>query len=256
MPARARSQLIVAAAGVAAAAAVVAWVLRQRRRRRRQRPLVVGLVGPSAAGKSHLCATMERRLGGQLRVLACDDHYLKPEECPRFNLAAIPFPSGSTPQAFLCRGNADMNHPGSVDWTGVARALDKLIDECDPSDVVVVEGLLLFGEDDGAKAVLAECERVALLQADGGDKRAQDELLRRKWTRAHLGKKSYRERGVSLEDYQAYWDHYVWPSWVTHGESRCPTGAVRLDCLAPAEVNVDKLARAGCLGPAAAPLLN
>eukprot|EP00656_Telonema_subtile_P005470 TRINITY_DN12485_c0_g1_i2.p1 TRINITY_DN12485_c0_g1~~TRINITY_DN12485_c0_g1_i2.p1 ORF type:complete len:121 (+),score=23.56 TRINITY_DN12485_c0_g1_i2:66-428(+) len=39
----------------------------------------------------------------------------------------------------------------------------------------------------------------------------------RKWTRRHDGRPSYRERGVSQEDWEVYWTHYCFERYVEYG---------------------------------------
>ena len=52
------------------------------------------------------------------------------------------------------------------------------------------------------------------------DPAKQEVLWRRKWTRSgHLGKKSYKERGVTADEYAAYWG-YVSARWREHGLDR------------------------------------
>ena len=63
-----------------------------------RRVLVVGLVGCSAAGKSTLCdglrAALAPEAAARLRaVVCCDDFYRPLDECPRFDLDALPWPS-------------------------------------------------------------------------------------------------------------------------------------------------------------------
>ena len=80
--------------------------------------------------------------------------------------------------------------------------------------------------------ILAE----ALLEAN--------ELCRRKWSRPHLGKPSYEQRGVSLAAYRVYWDGYVWPSWKTHSQ-QVPDGALRLTCTTTTDDSVRALLSTG-----------
>ena len=47
--------------------------------------VVVGLSGPSAAGKSTLLRELQQTVSVQ--VISCDDFYLPKDECPRFDLA-------------------------------------------------------------------------------------------------------------------------------------------------------------------------
>ena len=171
---------------------------------------VVGLAGPSAAGKSTLMLNMQQLV--PVTHISCDDYYLPKEFCPTFNLAGLPWPE-DVPPAFAERGNADLNVPGSIDWAGVLEAIDAA--EATSASTVVVDGLLLLGDHEGAQSALARCNHLAVMWADGSDERAMRELWHRKYTRAHLGKRPYKERGVSEAEYAVYWAHYVWPSWVT-----------------------------------------
>ena len=73
----------------------------------------------------------------------------------------------------------------------------------------------------GAEGVRDRCAQLVLLD-DGYDDPAKQEILwRRKWTRSgHLGKKSYKERGVTADEYAAYWGDYVSAAWKEHGLDR------------------------------------
>ena len=177
---------------------------------------VLGLVGCSASGKSTLCAELPAAA-----VIASDDFYKPRDACPRFDLAAdIRWPAG-VPDAFQARGNADLNHPDSVDWVACADAVDAAVEkivDAGGGGVVVVEGLLLLGS--GAERVRDRCAQLVLLD-DGYDDPAKQEVLwRRKWTRSgHLGKESYKARGVTADEYEAYWG-YVSARWKEHGLDR------------------------------------
>ncbi len=180
---------------------------------------VVGLVGCSASGKSTLCAELPRDAAAA--VVAADDFYKPRDACPRFDLAAdIRWPGG-VPDAFRERGNADLNHPDSVDWAACADAVDASVEavvDAGGGGVVIVEGLLLLGA--GAERVRDRCAQLVLLD-DGYDDPAKQEVLwRRKWTRSgHLGKTSYQQRGVTADEYEAYWG-YVAARWKEHGLDR------------------------------------
>ena len=151
---------------------------------------VLGLVGCSASGKSTLCAELPAAA-----VVASDDFYKPRDACPRFDLAAdIRWPGG-VPDAFQARGNADLNHPDSVDWAACADAVDAAVEKircrCRRRGVVIV-GRAPFARA-GAERVRDRCAQLVLLD-DGYDDPAKQEVLwRRKWTRSgHLGKKSTR----------------------------------------------------------------
>ena len=235
-----RRAVLLAAGIFGAGAILVVAVDRWRRWRRRRRRRVLGLCGPSAAGKSYVCAHLATTCRDGVTVIACDDYYLPNERCPRFDLGALPWPGG-LPAAFEARGNADLNHPAAVDWDGVRAAVRRAASG--PPRLIVVEGLLLFGDHPGARSVRKLCDGFALLSASAADAAAMDRLLERKWQRSHLGKRSYRDRGVTKEEYKVYWDGYIWPTWIEHGASRCPPGALVLDALAPPAENAARLLR-------------
>lgn len=74
------------------------------------------------------------------------------------------------------------------------------------------DNLLLVGSRPGAQAARALCDRLVMLSGDAADVEAIEALWWRKWTRSHWGKRSYRERGVTAEEYAVYWHHYIWPA--------------------------------------------
>ena len=207
--------------------------------------VVVGLCGCTASGKSTLLSRLQQVVA--TTVVSCDDFYLPPVQCPRFDLNGLPWAGGTPPEAFLKRGNADTNVPAAVDWSRVIEALDAAQQHMPPPSVVV-DGLLLFGDHPGARQVLSLCDHTVVLWTD---ERASLELCQRKYTRAHLGKPSYQERGVAPDDYAAYWEGYVWPAWLEHGASRIPADALRLDCTQPTATQLDQLLGTGWFPPAA-----
>lgn len=181
---------------------------------------VVGLVGCSASGKSTLCAELAR--DAVPAIVAADDFYKPRDACPLFDLAAdIRWPAG-VPDAFRERGNADLNHPDSIDWVSCADAVDAAVEavvDAGNGGIVIVEGLLLLGT--GAARVRDRCSELVLLDDGYGDPAKQETLWRRKWKRSgHLGKPSYEDRGVTADEYKAYWDDYVSARWKEHGLDR------------------------------------
>lgn len=191
--------------------------------------VIVGLSGCTGAGKSTLCHGLSKRLHTQLTVVACDDHFLPKEECPRFDLAGLPWENGVVPAAFAKRGPADTNVPASVNWDGVLSDIQQAMAAHSAESTIIVDGLLIFGDHPGAEKVLRCCDQCAVMWAEGEDAKAT--LRSRKYTRSHLGKPSYQQRGVSEAEYAVYFDHYVWPSWVAHGADRVPSDALKLDCI-------------------------
>mmetsp|Transcript_85549 Transcript_85549/g.165757 ORF Transcript_85549/g.165757 Transcript_85549/m.165757 type:complete len:372 (-) Transcript_85549:306-1421(-) len=231
--------------------------------------LVVGLAGCSAAGKSTLVDALKLGAPCNIKVVTCDDYYAPLDKCPTFELEALPWPRGEPPAAFKARGKADLNSPGSVVWPKVLAHVHRLQLEAEEAlaaalkengkgprsspkvlpnpTVIVVEGLLLLGKDRGAEAVRSEVDHFVLLDSRP-DAASQRELWHRKYTRSHLGKPSYEQRGVSEEAYQVYWDAYVEPRWREHGRGRAATvcpDALRLDCHAPTNTNVKRLLDTG-----------
>ena len=122
------------------------------------------------------------------------------------------------PEAFLKRGNADLNSPGAVVWEGVLEALEQEL-RLATCRVIIVEGLLLLADHPGAEAIRGLCDTFIVLdldvdatpKADGDSEAKSRQLWMRKFTRTHLGKKSYKDRGCSEEAYKVYWDTYVNP---------------------------------------------
>lgn len=204
-------------------------------------PIVVGVAGPSAAGKSTL--TQELQVRVPLSVVCLDDHYRSKAECPVFDIGSLPWPDGAMPPAFAARGNHDLNVPDAVDWGSALGAAEQAIARAREAELaaVVVEGLLLYGEGTGPASLRALCQRFVLLDVHDTD---AGELCRRKWSRPHLGKPSYEQRGVSLAAYRVYWDGYVWPSWKTHSQ-QVPDGALRLTCTTTTDESVRALLSTG-----------
>lgn len=204
---------------------------------------IIGLAGPSAAGKTTLAADIATCANG-VETISVDDFYRPPHECPRFGLAGLPWPESGMPAAFRDRGDADLNSPDAIRWEGVLDAIDAgAID----AESIIVEGLLLFADHPGAQEVLCRCDHLAVLWADGDDDQAMRALQQRKRTRAHLGKPSYAARGVSEAAYAIYWQHHVWPRWAQHGASRVPAGALRIPCLDAPSRQRDALIATGWL---------
>lgn len=206
--------------------------------------VIVGLSGCTGAGKSTLAIGLQQHI--PLTVVACDDFFLPKEQCPRFDLVSLPWADGVVPSAFEKRGDADTNVPEAVDWDGVLNAVDEAASLAAAAEVpstVLVDGLLLFGDHPGARQVLQRCDHCAVLTA--ADDSAKVALAARKYTRAHLGKPSYQQRGVSEAEYGVYFDHYVWPAWVTHGASRVPADALKLDFALETEAQLAQILATG-----------
>ena len=109
-----------------------------------------------------------------------------------------------------------------MDWAACSDAVDAAVEavvDAGGGGVVVVEGLLLLGA--GAERVRDRCAQLVLLD-DGYDDPAKQEVLwRRKWTRTgHLAKTSYQQRGVTADEFAAYWGDCVSARWKEHGLDR------------------------------------
>jgi len=213
---------------------------------------VIGLSGPSAAGKTTLAHALRKSqtlLAHSATVISTDDYYYPPLACPRFDLEGLPW-QRKIPAAFAARGNADMNVPDAVDWVRVIADLDAKREQ--QRGPIIIDSLLLFGDHPGALQVLERCDEVAVLWADGSCEHSMRTLQTRKMLRSRSGP-SYQQRGVTEEEYRVYWEHYVWPRWEQHGASRAPSGALRIDCLEPTAAQLDEVIQAGWLPTTALP---
>mgnify|MGYP003685929389 CR=1 FL=1 len=210
----------------------------------------VALVGPTAAGKSTICEALAQTAA--VSVLACDDFYKPHHICPTFELGALPWPRHTVPAPFAERGSADLNAPDAIDWERLCEAIRErqreitaLHSDLEQAPTLLVEGHLLLSEHPGAAAARALYSHLAIIDADDADRRAMDALLRRKWVRSHWGKRSYRDRGVTEDEYVAYWDHYVWPAWKANKSAPAPADSLQLDAMQPVEENVQRLLSTG-----------
>ena len=208
---------------------------------------VVGLCGCSAVGKSTLVANVQQ-FAKSTAYICCDDYYLPKSDCPTFELSQLPWPSGSTPSIFSERGNHDLNSPAALDWRRLCDDIGSLKSSSDSgaTDAILVDGLLLFSSHQGARELLSLCDHTAVIWVDEEDEPTITEIFNRKFRRSnHLGKPSYSERGVTVEEYTAYFYGYVWPRWVEHGSSRVPDSTLRIDARKPIEQQVELLMSTG-----------
>lgn len=100
-----------------------------------RRPLVVGIAGGSASGKSTLCERLVCALEGlRVEVLAMDRYFrkVKPMMVAPFTRAVY----------------EDHNHPDSFDLAALVNDLDTLLNQEDPPQVILVEGLLTLQNDE------------------------------------------------------------------------------------------------------------
>jgi uridine kinase len=101
------------------------------------RPVVVGIAGGSASGKSTLAAALAVALEqerGWHTVIMATDRYVQPD------VARGPtFFSASAGEAMF-----DWNHPDSVDWARLAHDLQSLVAAPNAPHAVLVEGLMVL----------------------------------------------------------------------------------------------------------------
>ena len=210
---------------------------------------VVAFGGVTGAGKTTLSLSLQR-LCGTIAVVHADSHRLAAQDCPQFDIAdGIPWPKRRIPKAFSARGTADRNVPSSLDWQALH---DEVAATAKRGVPVIVEGHLLYSSHPGAARVLSLCDEFVVLAADAEDDEVMKTLWRRKWQRAHLGKRSYRELGVGADEYKAYWTSYVWPRWLEHGRTSIPGRALCIDSMMPMEQKLSTLQQTGwfgCCGP-------
>lgn len=215
------------------------------------RPRTVALIGPTAAGKSTICEKLAEVAA--VTIISCDDYYKPRDLCPTFELESLPWARGTVPAAFSERGNADLNVPGAIDWERLCGAVQERHQAATQlggdAPTLLVEGHLLLGAHPGAAAARALCSHTALVDVEGSNRAAMETLWRRKWSRSHWGKRSYRERGVTESEYELYWTHYVWPAWEAHGARLAPPGCLRLDATLPVERIVEALCATGWFPP-------
>ncbi len=101
----------------------------------RKKPLVVGIAGGSASGKSTLCERLVCALEGlRVDVLAMDRYFRRVKP-----MMVAPF-TGVVYE--------DHNHPDSFDLAALVRDLDALLIQENPLQVILVEGLLTLQNDE------------------------------------------------------------------------------------------------------------
>ena len=203
--------------------------------KRRRRPLVVGLAGCTASGKSTLCDAIVARQGGvgAVGVVTLDDFWLPLDRMPSLPAAWL----RANPTMAKLKAH-DTNIPAAMDWVAAERHVVEAIEAATTSGepgMLLVEGFLLFSQPQ----LLAQMDRLVYLTVNDAEKEI---LMMRKFERAHLGKPSYEDRGVTVEEYRRYWDECVIDRFLRWGATR-PAGTVEVPCTLPTAEQVATLAR-------------
>jgi uridine kinase len=129
-------------------------------------PLIIGFAGGSAAGKSTLTAALVEAIRtdlGRRTTLIMADRYMQ-----RGSPNAPTFVSPSTGEVLF-----NANHPDSVDWERLLTDLDALIDQPEPPEVIIVEGLMVLHQQRMRERLDIRC----FIELDA-DERALRRLLR------------------------------------------------------------------------------
>ncbi|KAJ1476369.1 hypothetical protein T484DRAFT_1965969 [Baffinella frigidus] len=166
--------------------------------------VVVGVVGCSGSGKSTLCTALADALGGE--VVNGDDFFLEDSHLEALDLSALPWPGEGIPAA-LANKRTDTNVPSAIDWGAFEAAVDEARSnaiERDQELLFVDSFMLLSGA--GRDGVAGKVDRFILLEHASAP---PELLLERKWGRARPGGASYKDRGVTEEEYKVYLDGYV-----------------------------------------------
>jgi uridine kinase len=165
---------------------------------------IVGVTGCSGSGKSTICAKLSEYV--DCKVINGDEFLIPQEQCPPLDLTQLPWLAEEVPAAFAPKRH-DTNCPECVDWPAFESAVRQAIDEetqmiDGQSRILFIESFLLL-HSPFIVSILNILVRINIRDENWPD------IIRRKWERRHLGKPSYKERGVSIEEYAVYWNHYV-----------------------------------------------
>lgn len=196
-------------------------------------PLVVGLAGCTASGKSTLCdAIVQRQAPGDVAIVTLDDFWLEENRLPRL------------PDDWLARNASmarlkqhDTNVPESVDWAAAEEHIRNaiIVAKSAGTRIVVIEGFLLFSQPH----LIALLDRAIYLTVDDSE---QHVLMMRKYRRSgHFGKPSYESRGITVEEYTRYWNECVIDRFHKYGTRR-PPRTIDLSCTMSTAEQVERLA--------------
>ena len=157
----------------------------------------------------------------------------------------------------------DTNVPAAIDWTAATAHVRQRLAEAAAArcPLVLVEGFLLFA----CPQIVALLDHAVYLSLPA-DAAGREEIMMRKYTRAHLGKKSYQERGITVDQYRRYvsltqprpvttlpsssdaadrccqqWNECVIDRFEKHGEQGRPEGTVEVPCTEETAAQVERL---------------
>jgi len=214
--------------------------------------VVVGVVGCSGSGKSTLCSALAEILDGD--IVTGDDFFRPDAEMEPLDLSELPWPNGAVPAA-LSGKTRDNNAPSALNWC----ALPRISSVCCASNAInavsvrrdafaaavdaaharaeaagraflFIDSFMLLSPE-GRATVAPRVGRLLYLDHSGAP---PDALLDRKWARARPNSRSYRERGVSREEYAVYLEGYVLARFAAVTPSAgLPAGALALPCELP-----------------------
>ena len=154
----------------------------------------------------------------------------------------------------------DTNVPAAIDWPAATAHVRQRLAEAAAArcPLVLVEGFLLFA----CAPIVALLDHAVYLSLPA-DAAGREEIMMRKYTRAHLGKKSYQERGITVDAYRRYvsshglsprcssssdayrccqqWNECVIDRFEKHGERGRPEGTVEVPCTEGTAAQVERL---------------